>query len=271
MIKSDKGEYIEVDGIRTFYIKAGSGTPVLLFHGGSPGGCSVVNWGLNIEPLAASGFTVYAFDQPGYGNSDSPEDYSVEYRVRHTRGFIDALKLDQFHLIGNSLGAYFAAKIALEDQRTKRLVLVGSGVLAPKGSPQAEAMAKEQSARLRDYTPTIENARSLSMATLFNRELVTEELVQERYAMSVKNFEAQLKRREAPPPKPIQEELRNLKVKTLIIWGNNDRGAAVERALPLFQMIPGAELHIFDQCAHLVQWDQASRFHRIVVDFLRAE
>ncbi len=88
--------------------------------------------------------------------------------------------------------------------------------------------------------------------------------------MSVKNFEAQTKRREAPPPKPILEQLHNLRVKTLILWGNNDRGAAVERALPLFQLIPGAELHIFDQCAHLVQWDQAARFHRIVVDFLNA-
>lgn len=267
---SHKGEYLTVDGIRTFYIKAGSGYPLLLIHGGSPGACSAVNWGPNIEPLAESGFTVYAFDQAGFGRTDNPADHSLEYRVAHARSFIDALKLGHFHLVGNSMGAYIAARIALEDQRIGRLVLVASATLAPKGSPQAEALSKEHSKKLREYSPTLENARTLTMGTLYNQELLTEELVQERYAMSIgKNLEAQSKRRKAPPPKPIQEELRNLKVKTLILWGNNDRGAAVERALLLFKAIPNAELHLFDKCAHWVQWDKVVRFNRIVADFLQ--
>jgi len=40
MLKSDKGQYIDLDGMKTFYIKAGSGYPLLLIHGGSPGACS---------------------------------------------------------------------------------------------------------------------------------------------------------------------------------------------------------------------------------------
>ncbi|MEE9144994.1 MAG: alpha/beta fold hydrolase, partial [Candidatus Binatia bacterium] len=99
---SGKGEYLTVDSIRTFYIKAGSGYPLLLIHGGSPGACLAVNWGPNIEPLAESGFTVYAFDQAGFGRTDNPTDHSLEYRVAHARSFIDALKLDHFHLVGNS-------------------------------------------------------------------------------------------------------------------------------------------------------------------------
>ena len=267
---SGKGEFLDVDGVRTFYIEAGSGYPLLLIHGGSPGACSTVNWGPNVEPLAESGFTIYAFDQPGFGHTDNPEDHSLEYRVAHARSFIDALKLDHFHLVGNSMGAYIAARIALEDQRVGRLVLVASATLAPKGSPQAEVLAREHSKRLREYTPTLENARTLTMGTLYNQELLTEELVQERHAMSIgKNLEAQLKRREAPPPKPIYEELSKLTVKTLILWGNNDRGAATERSLLLLQMIPNSELHVFDKCAHWVQRDQLLRFNRIVVDFLQ--
>jgi pimeloyl-ACP methyl ester carboxylesterase len=45
-------------------------------------------------------------------------------------------------------------------------------------------------------------------------------------------------------------------------------GAATERALGLLDCIPGAELHVFDRCAHWVQWDQAERFNRLVADFL---
>jgi pimeloyl-ACP methyl ester carboxylesterase len=268
-----KEDYLEVDSLRTFYIKLGSGHPVVLIHGAAPGACSQVSWKLNIEPLAAAGFTVYAFDQPGFGytHTGNPNDHSLEHRVAHTRSFLNTLQLDRFHLIGNSVGAYIAARIALEDRKTGRLVLVSSSTLAPKGSAESEQLAKQHSEELREYSPGIDNMRTLTMGTLFNRELMTEQLVRERYEMSTgKNFEAQLARRKTAAARPIHGELRNLKCKTLILWGNNDRGAAVERALLLFQLIPNAELHIFDRCAHWVQWDQAARFNQIVADFLSA-
>ncbi len=271
MVTVKKGEYLEVDGLRTFYIKAGSGHPLLLIHGASPGASSVINWKLNIEPLAAAGFTVYAFDQPGFGYTDNPKDHSLEYRVTHAKSFMNAIQRPRFHLVGNSVGAYIAARIALEDQRTARLVLVSSSTIAPKGLAESQALAKKHSEELREYSPGIDNMRSLTMGTLFNEELVTDELVRERYEMSIgKNYEAQLARRNAAAAKPIQEELQHMKCKTLVLWGNNDRGAAVERAFLLFRSIPNAELHIFDRCAHWVQWDQSLRFNRIVADFLNS-
>ena len=74
----------------------------------------------------------------------------------------------------------------------------------------------------------------------------------------------------APPQRSIVEELPKLAPRTLILWGKNDQSAPIERALLLFDLIPGAELHIFDECGHWVQWDQAARFNQIVGDFLQA-
>ncbi|MEE8114733.1 MAG: hypothetical protein V3T23_10300, partial [Nitrososphaerales archaeon] len=63
-------------------------------------------------------------------------------------------------------------------------------------------------------------------------------MVQLRYEMSTgKKYESQCERRKVPLPKPIHDQLGTLKAKTLILWGNNDGGAAVVRALPLFQLI----------------------------------
>jgi len=271
MAKQLDGKYMEVDGLRTFYLKAGSGYPLILIHGASPGACSLVSWKLNIEPLAAAGFAVYAFDQPGFGTTDNPPDFSADYRVKHAKLFIDKMKLDHCHMIANSQGAYIAARIALEDQRVERLVFTATGTLAPKGSAPSEALAREHAKELSEYFPSLENMRAMTMRTLFNKDLVTEELVQLRYAASTgKNFVAQQKRREASGPKPLPEELRNLKAKTLLLWGKNDSGVALERGFLLFQLLPDAELHIFDKCGHWVQWDQASRFHGVVVDFLRS-
>jgi 2-hydroxy-6-oxonona-2,4-dienedioate hydrolase/4,5:9,10-diseco-3-hydroxy-5,9,17-trioxoandrosta-1(10),2-diene-4-oate hydrolase len=112
--------------------------------------------------------------------------------------------------------------------------------------------------------------RALTRQTLLNQERVTEELVRERYEMSIgKNFEANGLRRGTAAPRPVSEDLKNLKMPTLILWGAQDSGAALERSLLLLQRIPGAELHIFDRAAHWVQWDQADRFNTLVRDFLR--
>jgi 2-hydroxymuconate-semialdehyde hydrolase len=270
VISTEVGEYVEVDGLRTFFVKKGTGTPLVLVHGASPGACGLVNWGANIDFFADAGFAVYAADQPGFGNTDNPEDNSLEYRVRHTRGFIDAMGLDRYALMGNSQGSYVVARLALEDPRVQRLVLVSSGTLAPPGtSPKAEEMAREHSARLAAYTPSLENMRELSLQTMFRPEVVTDEFVRLRYEMSIgKNFEAQEKRRGTRAPRPIYPELKNLKMPVLLMWGAHDSGVALERSLLLLECIPGAELHVFGAGAHWVQWDERDRFNSIVRDFL---
>jgi len=226
---------------------------------------------LNIEPLAAAGFTVYAYDQAGYGRSDNPEDLSIEYRVTHAKAFIDALKLERYHVIGNSVGGYIAARLALEDPRVSKFVTTTSGTLAPKGSAESAALGQKHSEELREYAPSLENMRALTLGTLFRKELVTEGLVSERYEMSIgKNQQATERRRGVKPPRPLFDDLRGLKKPTLLLWGAQDRGVSVERGLLLFHLIPNAEFHLFDRCAHWVQWDQAERFNQLVADFLRA-
>src|SRR5439155_15583307 len=188
--ESSMDAYIDADGLKTFYFKAGSGFPVVLFHGAAPGASAQINWQLNIEPIAAAGFTVYAYDQPGFGRTDNPTDLSIEYRVTHAKAFINALKLERFHVIGNSVGGYIAARLALEDGRTGKFVTTTSGTLAPKGSAQSQELGQRHSEELREYVPSLDNMRALTLGTLFRKDLVTEKLVRERYEMSIgKNYE----------------------------------------------------------------------------------
>src|SRR5712692_168461 len=211
MVSREDGAYLDLDGLRTFYVKLGSGPPVVLIHGASPGASTLVAWKLNLEPLAAAGFTVYASDQPGFGYTDNPQSYSLEYRVAHPKAFLDAMRLEQFHVVGNSVGGYIAARIALEDRRTGRFVTTTSGTLAPPGSPESQALGKQHGRDLAEYTPSLENMRALTSHTIYNQALVTDETVRERYEMSTgKNDEAQLHRRGAAAARPIHEELRNM-------------------------------------------------------------
>src|SRR5688572_238395 len=271
MITIEPGRFTEVGGLKTHFIKKGIGHPLVMIHGGSPGACARVNWGANVDYFAGSGFTVYAYDQPGYGDTDAPPDYSLEYRVGHAKTFVDSLNLDSYDLMGNSQGSYIVGRLALEDPRVRRVVLVSSGTLAPRGSAAAEALAREHAEFTGSYEPSLENCWALTRGTFFNQEKVTEDDVQARFENSTgKNFETQQRRKGVAPPRPIHGELKNLKMPVLLLWGANDSGVALERSLLLLQSIPGAELHIFDRCGHWVQWDQEERFNTIVKDFLTA-
>jgi 2-hydroxy-6-oxonona-2,4-dienedioate hydrolase len=266
------GEKMDIDGIPTFVVRRGQGPAVILIHGASPGACTSVNWKPNLEPLASAGFAVVGYDQPGFGHTGHPTDFSMEYRVAHARALLDALGLDRFHLVGNSMGAYIAARIALDDPRVDRLVLVSSSALAPQVSEASAARARRHAQELRDFEPSLEAMRAMTLKTLHDPSLVTEELVRERHEMSIgPRHDAHVKRRSAPRPRPITDELRRLRTPALILWGRDDQGAAVERGLALFQLIPHAEFHAFDRCGHWVQWDQADRFNRMVTAFLRKD
>jgi len=148
MMTKAPGDYVEVDGINTYVIRKGSGRPLLIVHGGAPGASARVNWGANIDFLADNGFEVYAYDQPGYGHTDVPEDLSMEFRVTHANALIKTLGLDRFNILGNSQGSYIAARLALEHPGVQKMVLVSSGTLAPRGGGESEALSREHSERL---------------------------------------------------------------------------------------------------------------------------
>src|SRR5262245_49003990 len=175
---------IDVAGLRTFCVRGGAGHPVVFIHGGSPGACTLVNWKLNLEAFAAAGFSVHAYDQPGFGRSEIPSDHSLEFRVAHAKSFLAAVRGDRIHIVGNSMGAYIAARLALEHPNVDRLVLISSSTLAPKGSAKATALADAHVDELRGYEPSLEAMAAMTRKTLFRQELVTDELVRERYEMS---------------------------------------------------------------------------------------
>ena len=109
---------------RVHYYTSGSGFPLVLIHG--------VNWGSwtwekVVEPLAKE-YHVYSFDLPGSQTSDRPQGWTkVQDFSEGIVAFMDALKIDQAHLVGRAAGAIFSIDIAVNHpQRVKKLVLNSS-------------------------------------------------------------------------------------------------------------------------------------------------
>jgi 4,5:9,10-diseco-3-hydroxy-5,9,17-trioxoandrosta-1(10),2-diene-4-oate hydrolase len=124
-------KFVRVDGLKTRYLEKGKGPEVILLHGASLGSSADV-WDRNLEPLAGYGLRLIAFDQPGFGGSDTPKDYSLDYRQRFILHFMDALGITSAALVGHSQAGRMAVSLALEQpQRISKVVVMATGSLLP--------------------------------------------------------------------------------------------------------------------------------------------
>ncbi len=107
---------------RIAYLDVGAGPPVILIHGF---GGSMWQWEHQQHALSQH-FRVLTLDLPGAGLSDKPEiDYRPDQMLDYFVGFMDAVKIPQATLVGNSMGAGLAIGMALaHPTRVAKLVLI---------------------------------------------------------------------------------------------------------------------------------------------------
>jgi pimeloyl-ACP methyl ester carboxylesterase len=261
---------IRVDGLSVRHFEAGKGAPVLLLHGASLGSSADV-WTRNLAPLAAHGLRVIAPDLPGFGGTDNPADVSLSYRKKFVLAFMDALKIERAALVGHSQSGRVALDLAFSDpERISKVVVLATGSLLPPLAEKADAEGEEGGA----VEPKLADTRALLEGNLYNRALITAEELDVRHRMSVgKNFSAFLARKatkgqgskgaEAP-----WQRVGKCPVPLLMLYGENDRGQAAQRAARAKELNPALNLQLLPRCAHLVQWDAAEQFAEIAGRFL---
>ncbi|PRB75019.1 alpha/beta fold hydrolase [Pseudomonas sp. MYb185] len=264
------GLSIQANGYATNYHDQGEGFPVMLIHGSGPGVTAWANWRLAIPALAKSR-RVIAPDMLGFGYSARPElpDYHRQLWVDHAIGLLDALAIEQADLVGNSFGGALALALAIQHpQRVRRLVLMGSvGVSFPLTAGLDAVWG---------YQPSFDNMRRLMDVFAHDRALVTDELAELRYQASIRpGFQESFT---AMFPAPRQRwvdglasdpaDIRRLPHETLIIHGREDQVIPLQASLDLANLIQRAQLHVFGECGHWTQIEHASRFNKLVDNFL---
>ncbi len=264
------GATVDAGGVKTNYLEAGDGPPVILIHGSGPGVTAYANWG-GVLPVLGERFRVIAPDMVGFGFTDRPSDatYNVQTWADQVLAVMDALDVPNASLVGNSFGSAIAMRLATQHpERVDRLVLMGSmGVVFP---------ITEGLDRVWGYTPSIENMRAVLDVFAYNRELITDELAEVRYRASVQPGFQESYGAMFPAPRQQwveamrtpEDEIRRLPHPTLILHGREDQVIPVATSLRLIQLIDRADLHVFGRCGHWVQIERAADFTRLVRDFL---
>ena len=86
------GKSVMAAGLKTNYLEAGEGEPVVLIHGSGPGVTAYANWRLVI-PVLAQKYRVLAPDIAGFGYTERKADtgYNLDFWVRHLVEWLDAV------------------------------------------------------------------------------------------------------------------------------------------------------------------------------------
>ena len=264
------GALVEAGGIKTNYLEAGAGPPIVLIHGSGPGVSAYANWRLTLSALAPN-FRMLAPDMVGFGFTERPAD--VEYGLRtwvdQLVAFLDALDLDRVSLVGNSFGGALALRVAVEHpERVDRLALVGSVGIS---FPLTEGLDS-----VWGYQPSLEAMRRIMDLFAYDRSLVTDELAEVRYRASIEPGIQEAFASMFPTPRQQgiedlttpEDRIAALPHEALVIHGRDDRIIPVDNAYRLASLIEKSELHVFGRCGHWTQIEWREEFNALLARFL---
>ncbi len=231
-----------VDGERLAWLQAGSGLPLILFHGyaGDAGW-----WQRNLAALAQSR-SVYALDLPGFGGSRLTHSYSFERSIAVLARWIELNGLAPADLVGHSMGGELAVMLAARHpDLVRRLVL-----LAPAGLPfdtrALGLMTRALRSRLEAdprFTPIVAGGALRAGPRLLwhaFRQIRTSD---------------------------IRPDLPRLRAPTLIVWGVKDRLLPPRNAAAIAAAIPGAEVRVVPG-GHDLFFNQARTVNALIQSFL---
>lgn len=235
--------YLEIERprMRIHLLEAGQGEPLVLLHGGDGEGAI---WAPLMGALQDD-FRLYAVDRPGCGLSD-PFDYrDVDIR-RHAGDFVtsvlDALGLESATLVACSMGGFFALATALDHPaRVGRLALVGMPAGMTSSAPLPLRVIAGVPGLSRQFMRTRGSvkAQRAQYKQMFGMDpdTIPDAYLQSRVAgvsiPATQDTWAVLLRRVAGlrgirPGMYLGEELADIEVPTLVLWGEHDMAPLAE-------------------------------------------
>lgn len=250
--------------IKTAYLAAGSGQPVVLLHGALAAG---ITWYPVIGPLAVH-FRVIAPDIVGYGQSDKPSGrYDRPYYCAWLADFLGALGVEETHVVGHSQGGAIALQFALDHPaRVDRLVLVDSAGLGD-GVPLGVIFAM----LCYSLFPSRATALWLSRYAMRNPQSIDPALGDYMLQVTKVSGGRRSLLRSRTHTRIPAGQLGQITQQALIIWGRDDRFLPMAQGAAAAEAMPHAELHVIPKAGHVPFFDQPQAFTDVLIRFLKGE
>jgi pimeloyl-ACP methyl ester carboxylesterase len=242
---------VQLDDINMYYQVAGSGTPLILLHGG---GSDSDSWANQFYAFSQQ-YRVVAPDSRAQGRTfdgEGPLTYHV--MAEDTLKLMDHLAIDSAYLVGWSDGGVIGIDLAIHHpERVKALVAYGAHI-RPDGltdawineirdTPMAD-WVKGAEGQYRQRFPDADPAR----LPVIIEKILTMWLTE---------------------PKFTADELASIKAPTLILDGEREEVIGAGHAKEIADAIPGAKLMLMPGAGHGAPATSPRDFNKIVLDFLK--
>lgn len=271
---------VQVEGVVTRYLTAGTGPPLVLLHGA---GDNARDWSY-VLPLLGRSHHVLAPDLPGYSPASSPAtDYSPARLARFVAQFLDAVGLDRAAVAGNSLGGLAALQLALSaPERVTALCLVDSAGLGRAVNP---ALVIQRFPGIGELAIAVGRRRpgaalrAVGRAVLLfgrpwraPRSWLVEQYRAARQPGFLEATVASLRAVLGPfgQRQVLVKRLPELAMPTLIIWGTADWIIPVTHGRRAARRLAAGGLVQLSWCGHAPQVECPERFTEALSRFLRA-
>jgi proline iminopeptidase len=276
-----------VGDTRLFIEERGEGYPLFLLHGGP--GLDRHEFGDYLDSLTDE-LRLILVDQRGHGLSDkvAPETCTLENCARDVVAMAQALELGRYAVLGHSWGAFVALQNAVDFPRAAAQSIISSGV------PSARYLEKVFQ-ELERFEPE-ELRQQVTESWAVEKDLQTEAQAaaslhdqlpfhfKDPYDPRIAEFEDKTKEARFSPDITryfaadesyggieLEDRLGEVTHPVLVISGRHDRTCVVEGGEAIAAGIPGAELVILENSAHMGYVEENEVYCRAVREFLSAQ
>jgi 2-hydroxymuconate-semialdehyde hydrolase len=249
-------------GIDVHYVEGGEAFPLLLIHGSGPGASTIGNWRLILEPLAAK-YHVFAMDLIGFGRSGrkpEPPFFDVDLWLAQCRALIQRMPGERIGVLGHSLSAALALKLAAAEPRIAKVLTTGA-----MGAPFA---VNEETIRCWTFPETREALHRAAAGLIFNTALIDDAYIAAResvlyadpgYGAYFSMMFAGDRQAYADAAVLTPEELDRIRCDVTMLHGRNDVAFPPEVTLALAARLPQADVQMIARCSHSIAMEHPAK------------
>lgn len=271
MKQTAKQDFLQVHGGRLYYEVVGEGHPLLLIHAGI---ANLRMWDLQV-PAFAEHYRVIRYDTRGFGKTTTEE---VPFSNRQDLvELFRHLDVSSAYVLGCSRGGQIAIDFTLgHPARVDALIAVDAGLsgFQPTRPPELQALWKEMESlwEAKDWVRLSEVETALWVDGPGQAPDRVDPAMRERVRGWIQtNYQTQTV--EGKPQRlepPAAGRLAEIRVPTLVIYGDLDEPGPIQAGGRLAAEIPGARKHVMHGVAHLPNLERPEEFTRIVLGFLES-
>jgi len=246
---------IRANGIDVSYTVEGAGPPLVFLHGASS--TALEDWAAQ-RPLFRKAFRIHLVDARGHGATrwDVRDGFDRDMLVDDLLGFVDALGLPTFHLVGFSMGAMTALTFATRHpERLRTAIICGIDVVRePRASVARRLMDPQRILRDEpDWAAQLERRHGPIQGE------GTWQLLMKAIADDV-----------ASARLLTPEELRRVRLPVLLAYGDRDVFVPADHAVAIHRQLPDSRLFIAPNSPHQVMVSQPALFNQAAANFYRS-